>query len=67
VFEEQLAYLHRELAQVEECRTEAEPGSGHMFVNGYGHAVLSAAIEYMEKVRADLLSQQAGKPSDAAE
>jgi PadR family transcriptional regulator AphA len=67
VFDEQMTYLRRELAQVEECREQATPGSGHMFVNGYGHAVLSAAIDYMEKVRADLLSEQAGKPSDAAE
>jgi hypothetical protein len=68
VFEEQLAYLRRELAQVEECRdTSRRQAQGHMFVNGYGHAVLSAAIDYMEKVRADLLSEQAGKPSDAAE
>jgi PadR family transcriptional regulator AphA len=67
VFEEQLAYLRRELAQVEDCSTQAEPGSGHKFVNGYGHAVLSAAIEYMERMRSDLLSTEAGKRPDAAE
>lgn len=54
VFDGQLAYLRRELAQVEDCSAQAEPGSGHMFVNGYGQAVLSAAIDYMENARASL-------------
>lgn len=66
-FEEQLAYLRRELAQVEECREQAEPGSGHMFVNGYGQAVLRAAIEYMEQSRAGLGLPHPAPSRDAAE
>jgi DNA-binding PadR family transcriptional regulator len=67
VFEGQMEYLHRELAQIEECRQQAEPGSGHMFVNGYGQAVLRAAIEYMEKARGELGLQPQGPARDAAE
>jgi len=67
VFEEQMAYLHRELAQIEECRQQAEPGSGHMFVNGYGQAVVRAAIDYMEKARGELGLDLPGHTKDAAE
>ena len=67
VFEIQLAFLRQELTQVEECSARAEPGSGHQFVNGYGQAVLRAAIDYMEKTRSGMLAGQAGKVPDAAE
>lgn len=67
VFEGQLAYLKRELAQIEQCSASAEPGSGHGFVNGYGHAVLSAAIEYMESARKSLGVQPPDGSRDAAE
>ena len=67
VFDAQLAYLRQELAQVEECSAKAEPGSGHKFVNGYGQAVLRAAIDYMESERGKLLGDPARRASHAAE
>jgi DNA-binding PadR family transcriptional regulator len=67
VYDGQLAFLHAELATVEECRESAEPGSGHAFVNGYGRAVITAAIEYMEQSRAALGLTGQTRSSDAAE
>ena len=67
VFDGQLAYLYDELANIEDCRQSAEPGSGHAFVNGYGRAVVRAAIEYMEQSRASLGVPDRAMPSDAAE
>jgi DNA-binding PadR family transcriptional regulator len=67
VFDGQLAFLYSELATVDECRASAEPGSGHAFVNGYGRAVLTAAIDYMEQSRGMLGLPEKAKASDAAE
>jgi DNA-binding PadR family transcriptional regulator len=67
IFEAQLDYLHEELAHVEQCRESAEPGTGHAFVNGYGRAVLTAAIEYMEQSRAALGLPDRHMRGDAAE
>ena len=67
VFNGQLAFLYAELATVDECRHSAEPGTGHAFVNGYGRAVLTAAIDYMERSRASLGLPENIKSSDAAE
>jgi len=67
VFDGQLAFLYDELATIEECRQSAEPGSGHAFVNGYGRAVVSAAIQYMEESRNSLGLPVKAISSDAAE
>ena len=67
VFDGQMAFLYDELATIEECRQSAEPGSGHAFVNGYGRAVVSAAIHYMEESRSTLGLPQKAISSNAAE
>ncbi len=67
VYEEQLAFLYSELATIEDCRKTAEPGSGHAFVNGYGRAVVSAAIQYMEESRSALDLPERAISSNAAE
>ncbi len=67
IFNEQMDFLYGELATIEECRQSVEPGSGHAFVNGYGHAVVSAAIRYMEETRSSLGLAQKPISSDAAE
>ena len=67
VFDGQMAFLYDELATIEECRQSAEPGSGHAFVNGYGYAVVSAAIRYMEESRTTLGLPEKAISSDAAE
>ncbi len=67
VYDGQLAYLRAELANIDECKQSGEPGSGHTFVNGYGRAVLTAAINYMEVSRSTLGLPEQSQPSDAAE
>ncbi len=67
VFDGQLQFLHGELATIEQCGDSIEPGSGHAFVNGYGRAVIAAAIQYMEDSRGSLGLPQKATSSDAAE
>jgi PadR family transcriptional regulator, regulatory protein AphA len=54
--EKQLADQRRELAQMDECKVDPTqqtlPGSD--FVMGYGEAVLTAAINYLEAKRVEL-------------
>lgn len=55
VYDAQLSRLAEELARVEACAEHAEhPGT--RFVNGYGRAVLAAAVDYMRRVRSETLS-----------
>jgi PadR family transcriptional regulator AphA len=67
VFEGQLQFLYGELANIEQCSESIDADSGHAFVNGYGRAVIAAAIQYMEESRSSLGLPQKATTSDAAE
>ena len=54
VYDAQLAYLADELARVKSCSADAAGHPGARFVNGYGRAVLAAAVEYMQTMREEV-------------
>jgi PadR family transcriptional regulator, regulatory protein AphA len=57
VYELQLAQLRAELDHVEACRDHAAAHPGTCFVNGYGRAVLGAAVRYLEDSRDAVLER----------
>jgi PadR family transcriptional regulator, regulatory protein AphA len=63
-YDAQLANLRGDLACVNECGAQALNHDGAALVNGYGRAVLTSAIEYLESRRAAFL---AGRALQAAE
>jgi DNA-binding PadR family transcriptional regulator len=56
--------LKEDMERIRECRSRADADEGTRFVSGYGHAVVGAAIAYLEAQKAEL-SQAA--PAVAAE
>lgn len=56
VYDVQLAHLSGELARIEACAREAGDHAGTRFVNGYGRAVLGAAVAYMQARRDEVLA-----------
>lgn len=52
--DKQLSDLREDLASIAECRNEASPSCGGEFVAGYGFAVLTAAVTYLEQKRTKL-------------
>jgi DNA-binding PadR family transcriptional regulator len=65
VYDAQLSMLTEELARVEACSEHANDHVGTRFVNGYGQAVLAAAVDYMRRVRDETLEGAARR--EAAE
>jgi hypothetical protein len=45
------------LSHVEACRDHADAHPGTRFVNGYGRAVMGAAVRYLEDSRDGLLNR----------
>lgn len=56
VYDAQLAQLRSELEHIEGCRDNAAAHPGARFVNGYGRAVVGAAVRYLEASRAEVLA-----------
>jgi DNA-binding PadR family transcriptional regulator len=52
--DKQLSDLREDIGCIEECRGKAPVTPGGDFVSGYGHAVLTAAVTYLEHKRAEL-------------
>ena len=48
--------LKEDMARIDDCRSRPDSDEGTHFVSGYGHAVIGAAIAYMEAKRAELLA-----------
>ncbi len=65
VYDAQLAHLEDELSRVEACAGDAGGHAGMRFVNGYGRAVLAAAVDYMRSARAETRGRSGRR--DAAE
>ena len=53
--DKQLADLKHDLARIAECQCAEQPHAGASFVAGYGNAVLTASVAYLEEKRAELL------------
>jgi PadR family transcriptional regulator, regulatory protein AphA len=56
--DKQLADLREDLANIDGCRAEAGADQACAFVMGYGEAVLTAGVTYLEQKRAELANQQ---------
>jgi DNA-binding PadR family transcriptional regulator len=54
--DKQLADLNEDLERIRECQSRSDLPEGARFVGGYGHAVLSAAVAYLEKRRTELMN-----------
>ena len=66
IYDARLNDLTAELERIEHCGLSATD-SGHKFVNGYGQAVVGAAVRYLEERRQDILKEAAARSADAAE
>lgn len=53
--DKQVADLKHDLARIAECQCAEQPHAGASFVAGYGNAVLTASVAYLEEKRAELL------------
>ncbi len=53
--DKQLADLREDLLCIEECRADTKSSDGGKFVAGYGEAVLTASVSYLEQKRAELV------------
>lgn len=51
---QQIRYLREDLASIAECRAATPPDPACTFVMGYGEAVLTAAVSYLETHLAEL-------------
>lgn len=58
-YDKQIADIKADLAQIAECQALAEGRVGAHFVNGYGKAVLTAALGYLEDRKAEFLGASA--------
>jgi len=61
VYDAQLQHLEGELERVEACSRDAADHPGMRFVNGYGRAVLAAAVKYMRDVRSETVADASGR------
>ncbi|MGI9464605.1 MAG: PadR family transcriptional regulator [Aestuariivirgaceae bacterium] len=67
IYDERLSDLTAELARIEACGSASATDFGRRFVNGYGQAVVGAAVQYLQKCREELLSEAAARTANAAE
>lgn len=52
--DKQLSDLLADIARIDSCQCASEPHRGAGFVAGYGRAVLTAAVTYLEEKRAEM-------------
>jgi PadR family transcriptional regulator, regulatory protein AphA len=57
--EKQLSDLKSDLSNIDECRRESGENPASNFVMGYGEAVLTAGVTYLEHKLAEMLAQNA--------
>jgi PadR family transcriptional regulator, regulatory protein AphA len=62
--EKQLADLKTDLGNITECRTEMPSNQACEFVMGYGEAVLTAGVKYLEQKLAELMSNNGRKAAE---
>ncbi len=67
IYDARLSDLTAELARIEACGSADATDFGHRFVNGYGRAVVGAAVRYLQERRQELLNEAAARTADAAE
>lgn len=67
VYDTRLRDLTEELSRIEACSTAAATDFGLRFVNGYGQAIVSAAVKYLEERRPEMIKEAAMRSADAAE
>ena len=67
VFDERLHDLREELGRIQACSTAECSNTGLRFVNGYGQAVIGAAVRYLEENRLEVMREAAARNPDAAE
>lgn len=59
--DKQLADLHEDLLCIEQCRADAQSTEGSHFVAGYGEAVLTASVSYLEQKKAELIQRMSAQ------
>ncbi len=57
--EKQLSDLRSDLSNIDECRLQSGENPASNFVMGYGEAVLTAGVTYLEQKLADMLASNA--------
>jgi hypothetical protein len=62
--EKQLSHLRQDLANIGECKAECGADPAGSFVMGYGEAVLTAAVTYLEQKLAETLSTHAKQAAE---
>lgn len=70
VYDRRLAELRAELERINACAAAADQSPGTRFVNGYGRAIVAAAVTYLEAARDGVLGDARGDvvhPDAAAE
>jgi DNA-binding PadR family transcriptional regulator len=60
----QLGHLRNDLGRIEECKACGSSHPGADFVAGYGHAILTAAVTYLEYKRAELVRDVAATAAE---
>lgn len=67
IYDVRMGELSAELQRIQQCSTAASAHPGHRFVNGYGQAVIGAAVEYLKSMRSEMLGQDVDGQVEAAE
>jgi PadR family transcriptional regulator, regulatory protein AphA len=62
--EKQLSDLRSDLENINICRNEGPKSDGGAFVLGYGEAVLTAGVTYLEHILSEVLSNNAKKAAE---
>jgi len=62
--DKQLRDLNEDLGRIAQCQRKEEPHAGGQFVAGYGKAVLTAAVIYLEQKKAELLHEVAAPAAE---
>ncbi len=67
IYDARLGELNSELERIKACYSAASGNLGQRFVNGYGQAVVGAAIKYLEEQRPAMIEEAARRAAEAAE
>ena len=67
IYDARLGELNGELARIKGCFSAESGNVGQRFVNGYGQAVVSAAVKYLEEQRGAIMQEAARRSAEAAE
>jgi PadR family transcriptional regulator, regulatory protein AphA len=62
--EKQLSDLKSDLRNIDECKAQCQADSAGNFVMGYGEAVLTAGVTYLEEKLAQLLNETGRKAAE---